>query len=141
MILYAESSAIVAWLFDEPEGESVRQLLEQSTHVLTSQLTPLECRRALQRGLALGRLQEAQVRDLSAQLARSSSPWIWLAPTSEALERAGNPFPVEPIRTLDALHLASALVARNEQPDIEMLSLDDRVRENAHALGFPVRPA
>ena len=140
MILYAESSAIVAWLFAEPAGETVRQLLQQATHVLTSQLTPLECHRALQRGLALGRLQEAQVGNLRAQLARSSETWTWLTPTSEALERAGNPFPVEPVRTLDAVHLASALVARSEQPDIELLSLDERVRRNAQALGFAVRP-
>lgn len=140
MILYAESSAVVAWLFGEPPGETVRQFLRQADHVLTSELTLLECRRAMQRGMALGGLKETQVRELNAQLARSSARWIWLTLTSETLERAGNPFPVEPVGTLDAVHLGAALAVRSEQPEIEMLSLDHRVRENARTLGFPVRP-
>lgn len=140
MIVYAESSGIVAWLFGEPAGEAVRSVLQQATHVVTSQLTPLECQRAMQRGIATGRLKEGQARDLLARLARSSAGWIWLRPTPEVLERAGRPFPIEPVRTLDALHLASALAVRSEEPGVAMLSLDARVRQNAGALGFTLRP-
>jgi hypothetical protein len=140
VIVYAESSAVVAWLFDEPAGESVRAVLQQADHVVTSELTPLECQRAMQRGIALGRLREGQVRGLLAQLARSSAGWIRLASSSEVVERAGLPFPAEPVRTLDALHLACALVVRSQEPDIAMLSLDSRVRENAQVLGFRVQP-
>jgi hypothetical protein len=50
------------------------------------------------------------------------------------------PFPVEPIRTLDALHLAGALAARREIPEIRLLSLDRRVRDNARELGFALEP-
>ncbi len=55
-------------------------------------------------------------------------------------ERAGQAFPKEPVRALDAIHLATALLVGAEQPDLVMLSLDPRVRRNAEALGFRVLP-
>jgi hypothetical protein len=50
------------------------------------------------------------------------------------------PYP-ETIRTLDALHLASALVARAAVMDLAFLSLDDKVRAFGRALGLRVMPA
>jgi hypothetical protein len=58
------------------------------------------------------------------------------------LDRAGQLFPVEPIRTLDALHLASAVLFEQATGHIlSVLSVDDRVRDNAEELGFQVLPA
>jgi len=45
------------------------------------------------------------------------------------------------VRTLDALHLATALRIGEFRPDLSVLSLDHRIRENAIALGFEVLPA
>jgi hypothetical protein len=59
----------------------------------------------------------------------------------EVVDRARSPFPGEPIRTLDALHLASALVARAAVADLAVLSLDEKVRAVGRALGLPVTPA
>ena len=59
---------------------------------------------------------------------------------SDVVERARQPFPVEPIRTLDALHLASALSARAAVPGLSVLTLDERIRQNARELGFPLLP-
>lgn len=59
----------------------------------------------------------------------------------EIIERARRPFPGEPIRTLDALHLASALVAGAAVGDLALLTLDERVRMAAAALGLRVVPA
>ena len=47
---------------------------------------------------------------------------------------------MEPLRTLDALHLSSALVARGVLPDLVLLSLDSALRENARRLGLAVLP-
>jgi hypothetical protein len=60
--------------------------------------------------------------------------------TGDVVERAGLPFPEEPLRALDAIHLASALLARGAQPGLQLLSLDDRVRRSAEASGFQVLP-
>jgi hypothetical protein len=59
----------------------------------------------------------------------------------QVIDRARQPFPKEPVRALDALHLSSALVARAAIPDVVVLSLGAIVRENARALGFDLVPA
>jgi len=59
----------------------------------------------------------------------------------EVVDRARSPFPGEPIRTLDALHLASAMVARAAVADLAFLCLDETVRASGRALGLRVMPA
>jgi hypothetical protein len=54
------------------------------------------------------------------------------------VERARQPFPGEPIRTLDAIHLASALVARTAIVGLTLLSLDDRVCRAGKKLGLDI---
>lgn len=54
------------------------------------------------------------------------------------LGRALEPFPV-PVRTLDALHLASIEFLRTRRQTIELASYDDRLLEAAQALGIPLR--
>ena len=52
------------------------------------------------------------------------------------MEAPNRPFPVEPIRTLDAIHLASALLAASAAEDFAVLTLDERIRNNAIELGL-----
>ncbi len=52
----------------------------------------------------------------------------------------GSRFPDEPVRTLDAIHLASMAFLRESLPDLVVLSTDERVRLNTVQLGFEVRP-
>jgi len=54
------------------------------------------------------------------------------------VECAGRPFPLEPIRTLDAIHLATLELLESSAHDVTVVSRDVRVRENARALGFVV---
>lgn len=49
-------------------------------------------------------------------------------------------FPVEPVRTLDAIHLATALEWHKRIEPVAVLSTDERVRSNARALGLQVIP-
>jgi len=50
--------------------------------------------------------------------------------------RAQEAFPREPVRTLDAIHLASAVLLRQSFPDLVVVSRDERVRANAAELGL-----
>jgi predicted nucleic acid-binding protein len=140
MSVYAESSAILAWLLDEPSGVEVRQSLMAADMVIASDLTLIECDRVLLRAASLGELTEAETADRRAHLAMAASSWHVLRIGPEIVERARQPFPNEPIRTLDAIHLASALVARSAVAGVELLSLDDRVRKTGRRLGLQVRP-
>ena len=47
---------------------------------------------------------------------------------------AADEFAVEPVRSLDAIHLATALECRKLYPELEMLTLDERIRRNKEAL-------
>jgi predicted nucleic acid-binding protein len=139
--LYAESSAVLAWLLDEEAAVVVREALAGASLVVASDLTLIECDRVLLRAAALGELTEADAADRRAHLAAASAHWQVLRLGADIVERARQPFPGPPVRTLDAIHLASALVARAAIPGLEMLTLDLRIRDVARPLGVRVRPA
>ena len=58
--------------------------------------------------------------------------------TDSVLTRAGRPFPVEPIRTLDAIHLATVELLGEAPQLVTIVTRDICVRENAQALGYVV---
>jgi hypothetical protein len=61
-----------------------------------------------------------------------------VAVTDAVLARVRRPFPVEPIRTLHAVHLATAELLGEPPPLMTIVTRDDRVRRNADALGYVV---
>jgi predicted nucleic acid-binding protein len=138
--LYAESSAVLAWLLDEESAASVRELLAAQKIIVASDLTLIECHRVLHRAVALGELTEAEAADRRAHLATAAAHWTVLHLGSEVFELARQLFPGPPIRTLDAIHLASLLVARSAIPGLALLSLDIRVRDAAAGLGIELQP-
>jgi hypothetical protein len=108
--------------------------------IIASDLTLIECDRVLHRAVVQGKLSEADAADRRAQLATVSANWALLRIGAEAVERARQPFPGAPLRTLDAIHVASLLVARSAIAGLTLLSLDIRVRSAAELLGIEVRP-
>ena len=141
MIVYAESSAILAWLLGEPSQTLALRELEAAESVVTSSLTAVECSRGLVRARALGRVSVADELAALRLLDVAESSWDVHDLSERVMARARAAFPSEPIRTLDALHLATALIFREALGDVWMLSFDARIRDNAHALGIPVTPA
>ena len=140
MNLYAESSAVLAWLLDENSAVAVRRSLAAAEIIFASDLTLIECDRVILRAAALGELTETEAADRRAHLTAAASHWQILHVAPEIVERARQPFPGEPIRTLDAIHLASALTARTAIAGLSLLSLDDRVRKAAKKLGLDIIP-
>ena len=141
MNLYAESSALLSWLLGEPAAESVSAALRSAEQVAVSDLGTLECERSILRGLVLGNLHRAAADERLARLRGTAAKWHHLRITPDLVERARHPFPGEPLRTLHALHLASALAVRARLPGIAILSLDARIRRSAAELGFELHPA
>ncbi|MBT9588907.1 type II toxin-antitoxin system VapC family toxin [bacterium] len=135
MNVYLETSALLSWVLEEPDGTRVETALVQAKSWSTSQLTQAECLRAFRR---LG-IQPDQLPQRRFQAVQSR--WNLLPVHANLIRQAGQAFPVEPVRTLDAIHLVSALDLRSALPDLQMISLDYRVRDNATALGFPVLPS
>lgn len=141
MISYLESSAALCWLFNEEHGDQVLTTLRAARKVVCSRLTLIECRRVIHRAALAGRINEAEAADLTAVLAQAAARWAVLEISRQVADRAEGRFPAEPVRTLDAVHLGSALALRELLPGLNVLSTDDRIRKNAAQLGFSVVPA
>ena len=140
MIAYAETSAVLAWLLGEPDGAAVREALGNADRVVASPLTGVEAARALARGVATSRLGVAEELAARGLLAAAERSWVTLALEGRVMDRARGRFPEEPVRTLDALHLATALEFHQALGGVTVISLDERVRRNARGLGMAVSP-
>ena len=139
--LYAESSAVLQWLLKDASARRVERELRKAKHVVTSALTLAEVDRTLHRLTAAGALS-LQVRERAAQeLTQVSGHWEIHSVSNEVLARVRAPFPSEPVRTLDAIHLATASLYAVQVRAVAMLSLDERIRTNARLLGLALAPA
>jgi predicted nucleic acid-binding protein len=108
---------------------------------VASDLTLLECDRALIRGVATGEVAPAEARRARALLNRAARHWNLLRIDGEVVARARKPFPIEPLRALDAIHLASALIVAADVPEFSLLTFDQRIREAAREMGLTITPA
>jgi predicted nucleic acid-binding protein len=131
---YIESSALLAALL-EHDGPALDALRTDGQRV-TSALTFAEASRAIIRARVSGRLSPAEERAALRAVRTFERRCAVVAVTDAVLTRAGRPFPVEPIRTLDAVHLAT-VEALGESPQLlTLVTRDARVRDNARALGY-----
>lgn len=131
---------MLSWLLGEPGAGAVRERLGAAEVVLASSLTLVECDRALIRAVVTNLLSEVVATERRALLARTAEHWVTFDLDAEVLERARRAFPAEPIRTLDAIHLSTAVLARTLVAELAVLSLDERVRRSAGQMGFAVVP-
>ena len=140
MTLYAETSALLSWFFGEARGGEVRRGLDRASAVVTSELTAFELERGVIRNVVAGRLTEAAAARLRTSMTATLSGWSVVGLTAEVLASGRRRFPKEPVRALEAIHLGTLLVIRTSIADVHVLSLDDRVRDNARLLGLSVLP-
>ena len=134
MVYYIESSALLAGLLEA--DADVRALLASGWRVVTSALTFAECLRGLVRARTSGRLSVAEEEALSAAVAALRSRCSVIPVSADVLDRVARSFPVEPVRTLDAVHLASLEALSLIRPTVVVVTRDRRVRENAIKMGF-----
>lgn len=134
--LYLETSAVLSWLLGQAHAGEVRTTVDAAEVVVTSVLTFAETERALVRAESEELVRAADGQRLRGLLQRASTGWMRMTISEEILARAGRPFPLEPVRTLDAIHLATALAFTRAFADLRLLSLDRRLLGNARALGL-----
>jgi len=133
---YLETSLLLAALL---EGDaSARRVLRQTGTLVTSALTFAEARRAVVRARRTERLTSAQERSALSALSRFRRRCAVVPVTEDVLLRVGKPFPVEPIRTLDAIHLATAAMLADDPQLLTVLTRDTRIIANAAIIGYPI---
>ena len=135
-VRYIESSALVAALLEHHAG-ALKSVRTRGRKV-TSALTIAETARAILRARAAARLTADQERAAVRALRRFERRCYLVAVTDAVLARVRRPFPVEPIGTFDAVHLATTELLGEPPPLIVVVTRDFRVRENARALGYAV---
>ena len=123
-MIYADTSVVLAELFAEdrrPAPSFWQQRLVASRLLEYEVWTRIHARDA-------ERTHGDAAREIVGTLAL-----VELSPL--VLARAVEPFPV-PVRTLDALHLASALFLQGRRQPVQLASYDDRMRKAARAVGI-----
>ena len=125
---YVDASALVKVVLAEAESVAMRRWYVESDEVLTSLVGIIETRRAIRRSAFDGDHLEAILRSVGA---------VRLDP---AIARSAAALAPSTLRTLDAIHLATALAFGSELE--AFVTYDDRLAEAARAAGLPVdRPA
>ena len=134
-LIYVESSALVAALLEH--DASVIKRLPAGTRRVTSPLTLSEAGRAIIRGRTTGRLT-AESEKAAVRALRTFERRCFVLEVNQALDRVRRSFPAEPIRTLDAIHLATAELLGEPPQLVTIVTRDERVRANALALGYAI---
>jgi uncharacterized protein len=109
----------------------------RTSEAVTSEITRVECLRALDRLRLEGGIVDRELARRRATVLSMLSGFEQVRLNRAVLERAAEPFPVK-IRTLDALHVASALLVRARFPALRFATHDVDLGVAAAAEGLPV---
>jgi predicted nucleic acid-binding protein len=134
LILYVDSSVLLRVVLRE---RGAPREWQRSTRLVSSELIRLECLRTIDRARIRERLGDDEVAELRGALLEALRSIELLPIDRLVLERAADAFPTS-LGTLDALHLASALVAREEVPGLVVGTHDRELATAARAVGFRV---
>jgi predicted nucleic acid-binding protein len=131
--LYLDSSVVLRVLFAEKKRLDAWGRWQRA---FASELLGLEVRRAIDRVRILGHIDDRATAALLQHTATIEEALSMVPLTRTILRRAALPM-ATPVRTLDAIHLATALVMR-ERTDapLTFATHDARQADAARALGF-----
>ena len=125
--LYLDASALVKRIVREVESEALTALIEEAGHAATSVVADVELHRAVERAGGGARLVRQAGRALEL---------VDLVPLDGEIVQAARSIGPSSLRTLDAIHLASAR-ALGEAVDL-FVAYDRRLADAARAAGLTV---
>ncbi|MEO7135575.1 MAG: type II toxin-antitoxin system VapC family toxin [Vicinamibacterales bacterium] len=125
-VAYIDSSALLKLVAREQETSALEADLAQRAGLITSKLAALECRRAARRS------SKKQVLQTVEQILEA----IYLIEITPAILDDAAAFEPPILRSLDAIHLATALSL--DDPELELITYDERMADAANAGGLTV---
>lgn len=134
MIVYLDSSILLRVVLGEPRPLPIWSRI---TRALSSELIRVECLRTIDRARVRLGLDEPQVAAQREGILEQLEGIDLMPMDSGVLDRAADPFPTS-LGTLDAIHLASALLARRQLADLVFATHDDQLATAARSVGFRV---
>ena len=132
MVAYLDSSVVLRHILlgEEP----IRHALE-FPQVVSSELLEIECRRVLHRYRLAGELTDESMAAVRGRLDAVLGGVDLLEMTKPIKQRAMDPFPVS-VRTLDALHVSTALMVADTTDGLSLFSHDRGMNLWARSLGL-----
>lgn len=134
MIAYVDSSVLLRIVLGE---RGTLREWSRITRALSSELIRLECLRTIDRARIRHRLDDAAVAQQRAAVLEQLEGFEIVPIETGVLERAEEPFPTL-LGSLDALHLATALLTRSQVPELLFATHDGGLATAARAVGFSV---
>ena len=129
--LYLDTSVVLRALLESGTGPQVEERIKNAPLLVTSRLSLVEAARAVHRVRTQGHVSEQALADATREL---DALWarceVW-GLTSQVCELAGRVAPTKSLRTLDALHLSTYLLARRHIEGLKLLTEDRRLAEAA----------
>lgn len=140
MWAYFDTSALVKRYVDESGRREVLRLLRQY-EVVTSAVVTVELRSAFNRRVADGTLNEERVSEILKRVAADRDFWAVLDVSGSVLAAAETLVAAQPLRALDAIHVASARLfgARISEPNLVFVTADVRQTAAASDAGMKTR--
>jgi predicted nucleic acid-binding protein len=134
-----DSSALLPLLVDEPARERLIELLEKDGDVLAWWGTPVEIASAIARREREGLLTADEAAAALAGARVLADGWHEIVPSDAVRRTAERLLRTHPLRAADALQLAAALIAADHDPaSLELVCMDERLRNAARREGFSV---
>ncbi len=132
--IYLDSSAILRPVLEHGLSPEIERRIGEAEVLITSRLSLVETARTFMRVRLLGERPEAVVVDAEREV---RALWrhceIWEL-SREVCELAEVVAPKAALRSLDALHLATFVLARREIEALQLITADDRLRDAAGAV-------
>ncbi|CAN5714168.1 hypothetical protein BH23CHL8_BH23CHL8_01980 [soil metagenome] len=127
-----DSSVLLRIILGEPRRLDIWRSI---TVPVSSELIRLECLRTVDRARIRLGLADRQVARHRADILEACAAFTLVPLEHAILERAAQPFPTL-IGSLDAIHLASAIYAREQLRDLAVATHDEELAMAARAEGF-----
>jgi hypothetical protein len=122
-------------------SETVKRLIKSDEDIVVWWVTRVECLSALSRRRREGVLGNNSELKAKAILSALSEEWSEVQPSEPVRQRAERLLAIHPLRSADAFQLAAALIWAQENPQgLEMVCLDQNLREAGHKEGFTLLP-
>ncbi len=134
MNVYVDSSVLLRIVLGEPDRLEIWPTI---TNPVSSELIRLECLRTIDRARVRLGLEDRQIAGYRADVLEAIDAFSLIALDSVVLERAAEPFPTA-LGSLDAIHLASALLVRDSLDGLVFATHDDELGTAALATGFQI---
>ncbi len=138
MIAYFDSSSIVKWFFDEPFTELAKDIKDKAKVVVTSLLAFPEVLSAINRACREGRCLESEMELVRNEFLLIWPNFQWIRVNEELMQQAGEFILKHNLRGFDAVHLASALLLKQEGRGIDLFfsCFDHNLNRAAGKEGF-----